>query len=393
MEYSINIKSFGAIPDGITDCSSVFQQAADTLTNGGIFYIPAGTYRLHHTVRFSYDHITIVGEGHLSHIIFDYAQKEQDTPSDASAFAFAEGIRDVTVRDLKIEYEGYFYPNSNESYSGKSSGLCFTQCFEVLIEHCEISGFNANGVNIVTGDSSKYAEHVRVDKCYLHHNRVAGVLFGYVDCICISNCDLNYHGAPLDGGTGYGCAGCSGEYPRNVQIVNNRARYNYRKGLDLHAGIQAIIEGNICDSNRLYGIYTEGLKSGDVIIRGNIITGMEWENTGFPLPYEWIHGISVGAWGATPYESDHFNYMIAENEIRGFGLETQYAYPFYVYGNLKNGTFLFKNNYVQCGIFLEFLITPKPPNSGCPISTSAEILSLHAKLKEKPLISAISNHS
>jgi len=349
LEYIINMKEFGAVPDNSTDCSRIIQTAADSLTSGGILYFPTGTYRMHKPVFFSNDHISIIGDSWHSRIIFDYVQTDTDTTATASAFSFTEGVRDIRIRDLGMEFEGCFYPEFGDSYRGKSCGLKFNKCHDVLVEHCEISGFNASGIEVATGDPGKYAERFKVDKCYLHHNRVAGVAFGYVDGISITNCDLEYMGSILDGGTGYGCTGSSGEHPKNIQLIGNRARFNYRKGLDLHAGTQAIIEGNICDGNRLYGIYTEGSKTGDVIIRGNLIKGMERVNTGIPEPYTWIHGISIGPWARSAVEKDYFNFIISENEIREFGLEDQDAYPINVYGSLASGTFLIKNNYLQCG--------------------------------------------
>ena len=349
MEYSIQPAAFGAVADGQTDCSEAFQRALDTLVSGGILYIPGGEYRLKKSIAVRYSHISIVGDGWRTHLVYDYVQKEGDRAEQASAFVFSEGIRDVTVRDIKLEYEGYFYPHFGESYAGRINGLYFLQCFDVRIHHCDISGFNSSGIQVATGDEKKYAERFKVEDCYLHHNRVAGVAYGYVDGISILNCDLEYQGSVLDGGTGYGCAGSSGEKPRHVQIKNNRARFNYRKGIDLHAGIQAVIEGNICVGNRLYGIYAEGPKTGDILIRGNIVSGMKREDVGLPLPYEWIEGISFGVWSEQCVEQEYFNYIISENEITEFGLDRQHARPIHCYSCFQKGSVQIKNNIIKCG--------------------------------------------
>jgi hypothetical protein len=349
MEYSINLAEYGAAADGRTDCSELFQRAADALVSGGIIYLPMGEYRLKKSVCIRHSHITIAGDGWQTHIVYDHVQKEGDQADKVSAVVFANGICDVTVRDIKLEYEGYFFPNFGESYTGRIDGLHFGQCFDVRIDHCEICGFNSNGINVTTGDESLYAQRFKVENCYLHHNRVAGVGYGYVDGISILNCDLEYQGSILDGGTGYGCAGSSGEKPRHVQVKNNRARFNYRKGIDLHAGVQAVIEGNICVGNRLYGIYAEGPKTGDILIRGNIVSGMKRENVGLPLPYEWIEGISFGVWGDNPIEREYFNYIISENEITDFGLNSQHARPIHCYSCFQKGSVQIKNNIICCG--------------------------------------------
>ncbi len=348
MDHFINLVEFGASADGKTDVSEIFQRAADALIDGGILYLPKGCYRIKKSITVSASHITIQGDGWQTHIIYDYAQKEGDAAAEASAFSFAEGICDVTVRELKLEYEGYFFPHFGESYAGRIDGLHFQQCFDVWIQHCEICGFNSNGINVSTGNEQKYAQRFRVEDCYLHHNRVAGVAFGYVEGISITNCDMEYHGSPLDGGTGYGCAGSSGEKPKYIQIKNNRARFNYRKGIDLHAGVQAVIEGNICAGNRLYGIYAEGPKTGDILIRGNIVSGMQREDVGLPLPYEWVEGISFGVWGDTITNEPYFHYIIAENEITEFGLNRQHARPIHCYSCFGSGSVQIKNNIIHC---------------------------------------------
>lgn len=61
MTESINVVSFGAIGDGRTDCSSAFQRAIDSLSQGGIVRVPAGTYIMKNVVVKS--NIQLVGEG------------------------------------------------------------------------------------------------------------------------------------------------------------------------------------------------------------------------------------------------------------------------------------------------------------------------------------------
>ena len=344
-----NVKQFGAAGDGTADDTIAIQSACDASEGGGTVYIPPGSYRITRKIDVRHDHTTLLGEGIQSHLIYEYEQGPEDEDPTASLFVFRDGIQGAAVRELKLEYIGSFYGQVGESYAGKVSALRFSQCQDVIVDHMEICGFNDSAVKLATGDESKYAERFRVSRCHLHHNRVAGVLFGYVDGISIADCDLTHHGSPLDGGTGYGCAGSSLEKPRNVQIIGNRASYNYRKGIDLHAGVGAVIANNICHANRLYGIYAEGCKTGNVTITGNIISGMNRQSLDIGEPYTWIMGIDFGPYCESLAPDDYYNFIIEGNQIVDFGLEEGDAYPFNCYYNMARGNIIIRNNIVTGG--------------------------------------------
>ena len=345
----LNVREFGALGDGSRDDSQSVQTAFDYVKPGQTVYFPAGRYLITKAIKITQDNITITGHGRSSHIIYTYEQKDSDNTSTASLFVFKAGICGITVSDLKLEYTGYFFPNVGQSYNGIVNGLNFNQCFDVTIENLEISGFNASGINVGTGNPKIYAKRFKVDKCHLHHNRVAGVAFGYVEQISITNCDLEYQGSELDGGTGYGCTGSSMEIPMYIQISGNRAMYNNRKGIDLHAGINAVIEGNICHGNRLYGIYAEGPNTGNITIRGNIVSGMNRKFLGISAPYTWIMGIDVGCYAQKPSSKDYYNYIIEGNQIYDFGLAEGDAYPINVYPDFTRGLVQVRNNTLRCG--------------------------------------------
>ncbi|WJH37428.1 hypothetical protein N6H14_21150 [Paenibacillus sp. CC-CFT747] len=117
----------------------------------------------------------------------------------------------------------------------------------------------------------------------------------------------------------------------------------------MHAGIGAIIEGNICHGNRLYGIYTEGARTGNVIIRGNLISGMKVDRLDIPDPYTWISGIDFGPYSAALLPEEYHNYLIEGNEIVDFGLNHGSAYPIRCYFNFKRGMIQIKNNKMAAG--------------------------------------------
>lgn len=347
LDDTANVQKYGAVGDGAADDTVAVQAALDALTEGGTVLFPIGTYRITRSLIVRHDGTTILGQGGHSHVVYTYEQKEGDLHSAASLMVFRDGIRYVTVRDLRLSYTGSFFPEVGKSNFGRVAGLRFEQCYDVLIENVEASGFNASGIMQSTANSAKYAERFKVHQCNLHHNRVAGIVFGNVNYISITDCDLAYNGSIPDGGTGYGCAGSSSELPNHIQILGNRASYNYRKGIDLHAGNDAVIEGNVCHANRLYGIYSVGIKSGNIIIRGNIISGMNRDTIGLPAHYTWISGIDIGPHPASAVPVANRNYIIEGNIFSNFGIGAGDAYAIHVYFRSNRGNLQIKNNIVH----------------------------------------------
>ena len=63
----MNVRAFGAVADGVTDCSAAFQRAHDAVVaTGGTIFVPRGTYVLNTPLRFAPGNggwVRLVGEG------------------------------------------------------------------------------------------------------------------------------------------------------------------------------------------------------------------------------------------------------------------------------------------------------------------------------------------
>ena len=74
MTLSINILTQGAVTDGQTDNSAIFQKAINQIiaAGGGVLYVPAGTYALHSQITATCDqqqHISIHGDGRYTSVL------------------------------------------------------------------------------------------------------------------------------------------------------------------------------------------------------------------------------------------------------------------------------------------------------------------------------------
>lgn len=349
----LNVKTFGAAGDGTTDDTEAFKQALSALKEGGKLYIPEGTYLIKKNLILRYGNVMIYGDKGRTKLLFEREQTSSDTYENASLLTVTDSAKNVDIRDMTLKYSGSFFEEAGQSYSGMVCGIYVSTGSDIKISGMDISKFNHSGINIA-GSSGTYVKRVTIEDCTLHHNRVAGILYGYVDGLSIFSNSMTYNGAESDGGTGYGCAGSSAAHPKNIQVIGNIANYNYRKGIDLHAGERAVIDGNTLKGNRLYGIYAEGVRTSDIIITNNIVSDMSG-STGLESPYATIYGIAFGVYGETNDDYYH-NFTVSNNIIRDFDSDTGVSLPFYCYTDFDYGFVKITENTVECKT-IDYLIS------------------------------------
>jgi len=349
-----DFRDFGAVGDGTADDTNALKEAVIALKDGGTLYVPAGTYLITDNIVLHNGNITILGDKGRSKFIFNRVQKDSDTLETASLFTLKGDSDKVTIKDITLEYSGEFFGEAGQSYSGKVCGIYVLSGSDIYISGLDVSLFNHSGIS-VEGTAADYVKRVTIEDSNLHHNRVAGIIYGYVDGLSIFSNSLNYNGAQPDGGTGYGCAGSSAALPRNIQVVGNIANYNYRKGIDLHAGERAIIDGNTCKGNRLYGIYAEGAKTSDIIITNNIISDMSSADTGLESPYNSIYGIAFGVYDETN-DGKYHNFVVSNNIIRDFDAGEGVSLPLYCYASQEYGYIKITENIIDCKT-IDYLIS------------------------------------
>lgn len=198
----------------------------------------------------------ITGSGRdVVELVFDRAQ----TGIAANDCAiFGQEINGCTISGFALRYTGEFY-RVGESYFGTVNGLYVVDSNSVVVEGLKVSGFNSLGVYFGSKDrpSTNLSRSNKVTRCLLRANRVGGLGYGYQNGLVVEDNDLEENGHVADGGTGYGVAAISGTPNRSIRVVGNRTYRNYRKGIDIHDCISASICDNVCDGDRLFGIWVE----------------------------------------------------------------------------------------------------------------------------------------
>ena len=337
----ISVKNFGVIGNGIIDDTQALQNAL----NSGIQNI---IFEENSIVKITEPLIipnTIKNiDLNNSKITYSYEQDSENPSFNESCLNSYEN-NNLRISNGTIEYTGTF---DFGTYNGYISGVHTEKCNDLIIENLEVYGFNRAGITIdcYIVNNNDYAKNIIINKCYCHNNRVAGVYFGNTENLTISNCVLEENGKEGDATTGYGLAGNANNLPINTKVLHNITKNNYRKGIDFHSGFNGVIDGNICESDLLFGIYVESTKKlGYWNICNNIIKNMEnnSETTGAESA---SYGIYVGSFDSN---NDEAYFDIHNNSILNCNKSNNgNFYCFFISQNIKYSCFKIENNIIDC---------------------------------------------
>ena len=306
-----NIKNFGAVGDDVADDSD----ALLALVNSGskYIYLEAGkTYFTSKAIPIP-DGVEVFN-GNGAKIRFNRVQTSLVV---SSLFYSVNRTTRLTMKDMELRYTGQF--DYGTSYGGIVAGIDInttTGCERIRLKNITASGFNFAGIAVgrigTFANPNSYLKDVIIEKCYSYGNRAAGIWYGWVDGILLTKNRLEYNGLSGDIGTGYGCAGASDAYPKNVTVAHNFSHFNWRKGIDLHAGFNIIISHNQLLGNYIYGIALPIRNNGNgafplqplgsVLIASNIISDSTPTGAFTPI------AIQVDSSAGMVYTADSYNW-------------------------------------------------------------------------------------
>lgn len=305
----IDAAQFGTDMSGETDSLAAIQTALQAAHEEGAMLYLSGKLYVSDQIKIDQNLSNVkglFGDGMgATQIRFDKPQMGVHNPNtnedDVRAFAgvLVDGVSGTTIADLSVAYTGEFY-RKGLSYFGKVNGIQVNDADNTLITKVEVSGANRAGVaftstaalskdpngngktfkaRVAAGEVDEtyeglpLGENNRIEHSHLHHNRVAGALVSYQKDFMAADNLLERNGHEADGGTGYGIATMAGSYNFGVTFSGNTTDHNYRKGLDVHDGTDIVIQNNVLNGDRLYGIavYNRQFAMDKVTISGNAI--------------------------------------------------------------------------------------------------------------------------
>lgn len=305
----IDAAQFGTDMSGETDSLAAIQTALQVAHEEGAMLYLSGKLYVSDQIKIDQNLSNVkglFGDGMgATQIRFDKPQVGVHNPNtnedDVRAFAgvLVDGVSGTIIADLSVAYTGEFY-RKGLSYFGKVNGIQVNDADNTLITKVEVTGANRAGVaftstaalskdpngqgktfkaRMILGEVDEtyeglpLGENNRIEHSHLHHNRVAGALVSYQKDFMAADNLLERNGHEADGGTGYGIATMAGSYNFGVTFSGNTTDHNYRKGLDVHDGTDIVIQNNVLNGDRLYGIavYNRQFAMDKVTISGNAI--------------------------------------------------------------------------------------------------------------------------
>lgn len=290
-DFQVNVKSYGAKGDGVTDDTNAFNKAINSLQSDQTLFVPVGRYVIGKTISkgveiFNKRNLNILGQGIQSQLLY-YFQSFPDASNPADAKKIPSSairvLKSTQITISKISVVGMVdVPNPSFSYSSETAGIIIDSSSQVVIDTVSVTRMSGRGLSITSYSMRKNGEgaskNIVVKNSRFNENRASGIIAGNVDTLEVVNSEMNGNGQIGDPGTGYGFCGAHAAelgWPKNVLLLHNTASRNVRKGLDFHNGVNLQIIGNSVYENGLYGIDVEGQGlGGNIIIKENHIHSM-----------------------------------------------------------------------------------------------------------------------
>lgn len=273
----INVLSYGAKGDGVTDDTTAIQAAIDAAfaAGGGIVFLPEGTCIASQILLKG--NVVLVGAGKNITIL-----KQKDNSN----------VNFVSAANTSITFYGIKNLTIDGNYANQTTGnglvLAGNDSFAI---GCEVKNCKSYGILLFGGARSK------VEGCYVHHNKNVGIFVGNdgftIDDVNISNSQIEYnesHGILVgnnattiatnvtvsdnivnlngtDAGPGGGgiwaVVGAA-----DVTISNNNVKANHGDNIGIAGAVRVTITGNI--SKGATGPITDLVNSGIAISTGSV---------------------------------------------------------------------------------------------------------------------------
>lgn len=142
-----NVKTYGAVGDGVTDDTAVIAAAIAAMSAGDVLYFPPGTYVTSSALSLADNNVALV-----------FAAGAKIESSSATNVLNATSLSGITIQG------GHFDGGDTGSHA-----LLFTSCIDVTISGAEVE--EAGSIGIKLDECSRSI----VEKCRLHNNATYGI--------------------------------------------------------------------------------------------------------------------------------------------------------------------------------------------------------------------------
>ena len=306
-DIAINIKSFGAIGDGITDDSTAIQNAINYVGSlgGGTVLIPDGIYSITKTLLVK-SNMRITGTGTL--------ECTGTFPASTSLDSSALNIRNGINRIENVVIDGLTIIPPFTAGIGKSQGILVSWAENVAIRNCTFknipnSGIRVDGYGELYGDAGRSTQSpdyiVYTKNVYIENNTILN--------------PLSKHGIEVIA------------WPDNIICTGNKVYNAYEHGIRISGAYNSIISNNVTEGCGEFGIYLAGY---NLLCNGNIIDGKTTGKYGISaldlfkskISYNLIANVRLEGINAGISDFPINNVTIENNDIYNFGCDNVTAY-------------------------------------------------------------------
>jgi hypothetical protein len=277
-EFGINVKSYGAVGDGVTNDTAAIQAAIDAAVaaGGGTVFIPEGIFVCASGLSWNVDGVYLVGVGANASTLKFTGTGIGITVGDGVAVRNGVGFRDLTIR-------------GNQSVP--TTGLLLQTCWQVNLTNVNFVDFATDHLKAMNGG------HIRIVGCQASQNvSFAGTFFRLQAVVDSSVVSSTFEGA----GGAFTCiaitsaakevavAGCThrgtgpgtfisvgGTGQEDISIVGCSAQGMTVSGIDASGGVTNLaIMGNVLKGTATAtgpGIHVGGSGVVRAVVQGNVL--------------------------------------------------------------------------------------------------------------------------
>lgn len=269
---SINIKSFGAVGDGVTNDTQSIQDAINyASTNGKSVFIPNGTYLID-SIDVYGTGIKVVGESKKKTILKDSGSTTKNYIVSITGMEnifeniTIEGSNDGTYDANEHVKHGVIFENTYLNYCGllKMSNINIKKCSgDGIHQTTNINGYLADSIfyNIRCTDNNGCGadfganSDFNIESCWFANNRLDGLRFT-CSASRIINCKSYLNGVGIfNGNESSPQTRYAGFYIKafGTSVIGCHAQENYGHGFDINECMSCDFTGNVSDGNGIIG--------------------------------------------------------------------------------------------------------------------------------------------